>query len=132
MKKRVKKRYLALVEGIVKDDEGTIEAPLGRFAELKYWSIKADGKHSETRYWVRERFADATLLELEPVTGRTNQLRIHCELIGHPIVGDTARGGREFRRLCLHAWRLDFPHPISHEKSRFESRLEFRRFDLQL
>lgn len=115
MKKRVEKRYLALVDGIVERDAGTVEAPIGRFADLKMWSVKEDGKHSESRFWVRERYADTTLIELEPVTGRTNQLRIHCELIGHPIVGDTQRGGREFQRMCLHAYKLAFPHPITRE-----------------
>lgn len=75
MKKRVEKRYLALVEGVLEKDEGTIDAPIGRYDELKYWSVKSDGKHSTSRYWVRERRADTTLIELEPVTGRTNQLR---------------------------------------------------------
>ena len=121
MKKRVEKRYLALVEGIVSEDAGTIEAPIGRFAELKQWNVKANGKHSESRFWVRERYADTTLIELEPVTGRTNQLRIHCELIGHPIVGDTRRGGREFERLCLNAYKLAFPHPTSNEPMSFET-----------
>lgn len=120
MKKRVEKRYLALVEGVVERDEGTIEAPIGRYDELKHWSVKADGKHSESRFWVRERHADTTLIDLEPVTGRTNQLRIHCELIGHPIVGDVKRGGREFERLCLHAYRLSFPHPETNETMRVE------------
>jgi len=121
MKKRVEKRYVALVEGVVKPDEGTIEAPIGRHADLKHWSVKQDGKHSETRFWVRERRDDTTLVELEPVTGRTNQLRIHCELIGHSIVGDTKRGGREFERMCLHAHRLSFPHPLSCERIQFQS-----------
>ena len=120
MKKRVQKLYLALVEGIVADDSGTIEAPIGRFADLKLWGVHVDGKHSESRFKVRERFSDATLLELEPVTGRTNQLRIHCQLIGHPIVGDIQRGGREFRRLCLHAFKLSFPHPATREIMVFE------------
>jgi 23S rRNA pseudouridine1911/1915/1917 synthase len=120
MKKRVEKRYLALVAGIVSDDEGSIEAPIGRFAELKMWSVKDDGKHSESRFWVRERFADTTLLELEPVTGRTNQLRIHCELIGHPIVGDIQRGGRAHERLCLHAYKVAFPHPNDGEMMSFQ------------
>jgi 23S rRNA pseudouridine1911/1915/1917 synthase len=111
MKKRVEKRYLALVEGIFEKDEGTIEAPIGRYAEIKHWGVKDDGKHSVTRFSVLERRSDTTLLELEPVTGRTNQLRIHCESIGHPILGDIKRGGREFARLCLHAWKLKFPHP---------------------
>lgn len=123
MKKRVEKRYLALVDGIVERDEGTIDAPIGRYAELKYWSVKEDGKHSESQFWVRERYADTTLLELEPVTGRTNQLRIHCELIGHPIVGDVLRKGRAFERLCLHAHKIGFPHPTTNEKVVFESEM---------
>ncbi len=120
MKKRVEKRYLALVDGIVEREAGTIEAPIGRFAELKQWSVKEDGKHSESRFWVRERHANTTLIELEPVTGRTNQLRIHCELIGHPIVGDIQRNGRDFSRLCLHAYRLAFRHPVTREDLVFE------------
>ncbi|HEV7700342.1 MAG TPA: RluA family pseudouridine synthase [Pyrinomonadaceae bacterium] len=125
MKKRVEKRYLALVEGIVSDDEGVIDAPIGRFAELKHWSVKEDGKHSRSHFWVRDRRADTTLLELEPVTGRTNQLRIHCELIGHPIVGDVKRGGRNVPRLYLHAVKLAFPHPTTNRNMRFESEPKF-------
>ena len=121
MKKRVEKRYLALVDGIVEQDEGTINGPIGRDADLKMWMIKDDGKHAASRFWVRERHADTTLLELEPVTGRTNQLRIHCELLGHPIVGDTQRGGREHERLCLHAFKLAFPHPASNSKLSLEA-----------
>ncbi len=125
MRKRVEKRYFALVEGRVDTEEGTIEAPIGRYAELKHWSVKEDGKYSETRFRVRQRHPNTTLLELEPVTGRTNQLRIHCETIGHPIVGDTKRGGREYERLCLHAFRLAFPHPASGESLSFESPVDF-------
>ncbi|MFN0141021.1 MAG: RluA family pseudouridine synthase [Pyrinomonadaceae bacterium] len=121
MRKRVEKRYLALVDGVVSDNEGTIDAPIGRYDELKHWSVKSDGKHSTSRFWVRERHADTTLIELEPVTGRTNQLRIHCELIGHPVLGDTKRGGREFVRLCLHAYKLAFPHPSTNETLSFET-----------
>lgn len=111
MKKRVAKRYLALVEGIVEENQGDIIAPIGRYDELKHWSVKADGKFSESRFWVIERRADTTLIEMEPITGRTNQLRIHCEAMGHPIVGDVKRGGRKCGRLCLHARSLEFPHP---------------------
>ena len=116
----VEKKYLALVEGIVEKDAGEIIAPIGRFEETKHWNIKEDGKFAETRYVVKERFSDTTLLELQPITGRTNQLRIHCEHVGHPIVGDEKRGGREFSRLCLHAYKLSFHHPTSHEKLEFE------------
>jgi 23S rRNA pseudouridine1911/1915/1917 synthase len=119
-RKLIEKKYLALVEGVVKEDSGEISAPIGRFEETKYWNIKADGKPAETRFRVVERFADTTLLELQPVTGRTNQLRIHCEYIGHPIVGDERRGGREFKRLCLHAYKLSFRHPTEHRRLDFE------------
>jgi len=119
MKKRVEKRYVALVDGTFRDDEGTIESPIGRFPEKKIWDVKADGKLSVTRYQVIERYADTTLIELEPVTGRTNQLRIHCASIGHPIVGDVQRGGREYGRLCLHSYRLTFRHPTTFETVEF-------------
>ena len=121
MKKRVEKKYLALVDGVVNGDEGIINAPIGRFHELKHWNIKEGGKLSETRFCVRTRFSDRTLLELEPVTGRTNQLRIHCAHIGHPIVGDTVRGGSPFHRLCLHAYRLRFRHPDTNQLVQLQS-----------
>lgn len=116
----VEKRYYALVEGIVKEDAGKIDAPIGRYAEEKYWDVKEDGKNSESRFWVKERSADKTLLELEPVTGRTNQLRIHTAHIEHPIVGDVNYGGREFARLCLQAFKLGFHHPHSNDWVEFE------------
>jgi len=124
-KKQVEKRYLALVEGIVADDEGTIIAPIGRYPDEKLWSVNPDGKPSESRYRVRQRFADVTLLELEAVTGRTNQLRIHCADIGHPIVGDTQRGGRPFSRLCLHSHKIVFRHPTTGVTVRLERSVEF-------
>jgi 23S rRNA pseudouridine1911/1915/1917 synthase len=120
-KKLVEKRYLALVDGIVADDEGTITGAIGRYVEEKRWGLKEDGRESETRFRVLERTGNKTLLELEPVTGRTNQLRIHCETIGHPIVGDIARGGSNFPRLCLHAHKLSFIHPSTRQRVQFES-----------
>lgn len=120
-RKLVEKRYLAMVDGLVVKDQGTIEGNIGRNAEAKIWELKADGKPSETRFVVRERFSDRTLVELEPVTGRTNQLRIHCAAIGHPIVGDWMRNASEFRRLCLHSARLSFRHPSSGEMLSLES-----------
>ena len=119
-RKLVEKKYLALVEGVVKEDSGEIRAPIGRYEETKQWGVKEDGKNAETRYRVIKRYGDTTLLELQPITGRTNQLRIHCEFIGHPIVGDEKRGGRAFKRLCLHAYKLTFTHPINHHPLAFE------------
>ncbi len=121
MSKRVEKRYVALVEGTVEKETGSINEPIGRFEELKHWSVKDGGKESVTRFHVIERFADTTLLELEPVTGRTNQLRIHCEAIGHPIVGDVRRGAQAFSRLCLHAQKLSFPDPANGDRLSFET-----------
>ncbi|HEV7645832.1 MAG TPA: RluA family pseudouridine synthase [Pyrinomonadaceae bacterium] len=122
-RKLIEKRYAAVVGGIVKENEGTIVAPIGRFAEEKLWNIKADGKPAETRFRVVKRSEDSTLLELEPVTGRTNQLRIHCAHIGHPILGDHRYNGREFSRLCLHAQKISFWHPNGNQRLEFEADL---------
>ena len=121
MKKRVGKSYVAKVEGLLRKDTGLIELPIGRYADKKLWDVKQDGKVAVSRYEVIDRFDDSSLVELEPITGRTNQLRIHCASIGHPIVGDVQRGGRVYRRLCLHARRLEFSHPASHTPLEFET-----------
>lgn len=114
-KRQIRKRYTALVTGPIDANEGVIDAPIGRFADKKFWGVKEDGKESMSRYRVVERSAQNTLIELEPVTGRTNQLRIHCAFIGHPIIGDVERGGPTFDRLCLHASGIEFRHPKTGE-----------------
>lgn len=124
-RKLVEKRYFALVEGVFEKDEGAINAPIGRYAEERFWNIKEDGKAAETRFWVKEQFADRTLLELEPVTGRTNQLRIHLASIKHPIIGDEKYGGRENSRLCLQAYKLGFWHPNGNRRLEFETEADF-------
>lgn len=123
-RKFVHKRYLALVDGIVAQDVGVIDLAVGRFAERKIWDVKEAGKPAETRYEVAERRSGRTLLKLEPVTGRTNQLRIHCAAIGHPITGDVQRGGSKHKRLCLHAAELGFRHPSTSEDVIFYSEPE--------
>lgn len=102
----VKKKYVAMVDGVVEADSGTISAEIARSVEEKRWAAVEGGKPSETRFRVLSRLAAHTILELEPITGRTNQLRIHCAFIGHPIVGDLERHGSEHFRLCLHAESL--------------------------
>jgi len=124
-KKTVQKRYLALVEGKVLDATGTIDLPIGRYVDQKMWAVKEDGRGSVSRFTLIETFEGYSLLELEPVTGRTNQLRIHCAEIGHPIVGDTSRGGREFPRLCLHAHSVAFRHPSGGTWVEFRSPADF-------
>jgi 23S rRNA pseudouridine1911/1915/1917 synthase len=120
-RKLVEKRYLAIVHGVVDADDGVISGEIGRDAELKFWALKAGGKASESRFKVLKRNAATTELELEPVTGRTNQLRIHCASIGHPIVGDKERGGGTADRLFLHAARISFHHPATGEKLELSS-----------
>ncbi|HEX8176545.1 MAG TPA: RluA family pseudouridine synthase [Pyrinomonadaceae bacterium] len=120
----VEKRYIALVHGRIDEDELTIEAPIGRDASTHpKWNVSADGKPSETKLRVVERRASATLVELEPVTGRTNQLRIHCAHIGHAIMGDDWYARDSVQRLCLHAALLGFHHPRGGDWLEFSSPL---------
>jgi 23S rRNA pseudouridine1911/1915/1917 synthase len=139
----IEKRYLALAHKRMSRDEGEIIAPIGRDDERRpRWWVTENGKTAVTRFNVRERFDQATLVELEPVTGRTNQLRIHCAYSGHPILGDElyfdcgledmkidAKLGIQNQepanpqRLCLHACRLAFHHPVSGEWMEFTSPL---------
>jgi 23S rRNA pseudouridine1911/1915/1917 synthase len=135
--RRVKKTYLALVMGAVAAEVGRIEAPIGRDARHRTkMAVVADGRASTTGYRVRERFAGWTLLELDLVTGRTHQIRVHLEAIGHPIAGDTVYGTGTSRkgprvtgddvplgRLFLHAWRLQLTSPTSGELIRAEAPL---------
>lgn len=119
MRKLVEKRYLAIVVGSPEQDRGEIEAPIGRDAEAKFWKVMPEGKPALSRFCVLERSNGHSLVELEPVTGRTNQLRIHCQHLGHPILGDHQRGGGARERLYLHAHRIAFPHPRTGGKLAF-------------
>ena len=119
----VEKRYVAVVGGLLQEDELTIDAPIGRDEEARpRWRVLESGKQAETRLHVAERSARRTLVELEPLTGRTNQLRIHCAHVGHPIVGDVLYAGEQHVRLCLHAARLAFRHPATNEWVEFVSK----------
>jgi 23S rRNA pseudouridine1911/1915/1917 synthase len=121
--RRVKKTYLALVQGAVQATAGRIEAPVGRDpANRMRMAVVSGGRPSVTGYRVRERFAGWTLLEVDLVTGRTHQIRVHLAALHHPVAGDavygtgTARRGPEgLGRLFLHAWRLAFVTPASGE-----------------
>ncbi len=113
--RRVKKTYLALVQGSVSAAVGRIEAPIGRDPRQRTrMAVVNDGRPSTTGYRVRERFTGWTLLELDLITGRTHQIRVHLDAIGHPIAGDPVYGNGTSRRgpdgldrLFLHAWRLE-------------------------
>jgi 23S rRNA pseudouridine1911/1915/1917 synthase len=135
--RRVKKTYLALVLGDVAAEVGRIEAPIGRDPKHRTkMGVVPDGRASTTGYRVRERFAGWTLLELDLVTGRTHQIRVHLEAIGHPVAGDpvygtgTSRKGprpageaEPLERLFLHAWRLQLTSPTSGALIRAEAPL---------
>jgi 23S rRNA pseudouridine1911/1915/1917 synthase len=129
--RRVKKTYLALVAGVVAAAAGRIEAPIGRDpARRTRMAVTPGGRESTTGYRVRERFAGWTLLELDLVTGRTHQIRVHLEAIGHPVAGDPMYGSGSSRRgpdglgrLFLHAWRLELTSPSTGRLIRAEAPL---------
>ena len=111
----VHKTYIAVVEGVPDPREGMIEAPLGRHPKnRKKQAVVAGGREAISKYRVKEVLpANRALLEVEPVTGRTHQIRVHLAAIGHPIVGDTLYGRRSnvVGRQFLHAARLGFNMP---------------------
>ncbi|MBV8856694.1 MAG: RluA family pseudouridine synthase [Acidobacteria bacterium] len=118
----VEKRYVAVVGGLLEEDELTVGAPIGRVEGARPpWRVLESGKPAETRLRVVERGARRTLVELEPLTGRTNQLRIHCAHLGHAVAGDVLYSGEPHARLCLHAARLAFRHPATNEWVEFAS-----------
>ena len=114
-KHRVRKKYLALVEGLVEFDEGMVDVSLGRhpkFHDKKVAAFDDEAKKAKTFYRVLKRFKTATLVALFPKTGRTHQLRVHMAYLGHPILGDEKYGKKSsFQRLALHAQGLGFFHP---------------------
>jgi 23S rRNA pseudouridine1911/1915/1917 synthase len=129
--RRVKKTYLALVAGAVPAENGRIEAPIGR--DPRHYSrmaVVGSGRASTTGYHVRERLPGWTLLEVDLLTGRTHQIRVHLASIGHQIAGDrmyatgAAKAGPEgLERLFLHSWRVEFASPSSEKVIRAEAPL---------
>lgn len=131
----IKRKYLAIVSGRLEFDENVIELPIGRHPEKR--EIMAIGfgentKYAKTFYRTLKRFKNASLLELEPYTGRTHQLRVHLAFIGHPILGDSKYGKhtQPFSRLALHASTLGFIHPKTGKLVEFASGMpdEFKEF----
>ena len=129
--RRVRKTYLALAGGVVDAQLGRIEKPIGRDPRNRMrMTVTGEGKPAVTGYRVRERFARWTLLEVDLVTGRTHQIRLHLASIGHPVAGDTVYAGGTVRRgpdglerLFLHAWKLEFLSPGSGRLVRCEAPL---------
>jgi 23S rRNA pseudouridine1911/1915/1917 synthase len=124
----IKRVYNALVEGVVKQDEGTVDAPLARHPidRIKIAVVK-DGRRAVTHYKVISTFKGSTLVECRLETGRTHQIRVHMAHIGHPLVGDPVYGYKKQRfnlaGQMLHARILGFIHPTKDEYMEFESEL---------
>jgi 23S rRNA pseudouridine1911/1915/1917 synthase len=127
-RRQVAKTYLALVEGQMQPREGVVEAPVGRDKrQRKKMAVVRSGREARTLYRAIEYFADHTLLEVRPHTGRTHQVRVHLAWLGYPIVGDAVYGRHRQRLLrsrhFLHAARIRFSHPATSEEVEFEAKL---------
>ena len=129
--RKIKRFYLALVDGVVEVDSGTIDAPIGRsLLERKKMAVtERRARKAKTTFKVKQRFRQYTLLEVKLETGRTHQIRVHMRYINHPVVGDFTYGYKKrekslgLNRQFLHAYRLEFIHPTNGEKMFFEDKL---------
>ena len=125
----ISRKYVALVEGIVEEDEGTIRSSLEENSQFHVYSTAepGGGKMAVTRFKVLKRNKSTTLVEFELDTGRKNQIRVHASDMGHPIVGDRKYGGHTSRlhRLALHARTLRFAHPVTRRDMHFETPVPF-------
>ncbi|HCH02216.1 MAG TPA: 23S rRNA pseudouridine(955/2504/2580) synthase RluC [Vibrio sp.] len=122
--KTVQKYYFALVMGEWKSSCKVVKAPLLKNEVNSIVRVNPNGKPSETRYKILEKFNQATLVQASPITGRTHQIRVHCQYVGHPIAWDDRYGDRRFdaytgqvglNRLFLHAANIKFTHPATEE-----------------
>ena len=119
-KHEVEKTYIALVKGIVKENQATINMPIGRSTkDRKKMAVTKNGKQAITHFKVLKRYSKYTLLEIKIETGRTHQIRVHMAEIGYPVVGDAvySNGKNEFgiEGQMLHAYKLEFMHPITNK-----------------
>lgn len=124
----VKKTYLALVRGVIKEKEATINMPIARSTkDRKKMAVSKDGKNAITHFKVLKRYEGYTFLEITIETGRTHQIRVHLSEIGYPIVGDIiySNGKNPFGVVgqMLHATKLSFKHPITNEELNLEAPL---------
>ena len=125
----VKKTYIALVRGIINENEATIDMPISRSKnDRKKMAVNRDGKNAITHFKVLGRYKNKyTLLKVNIETGRTHQIRVHLSHIGHPVIGDDvySNGKNEWgiSGQCLHAWKIEFKHPITKKKMELEAKI---------
>lgn len=122
----IKKTYIALVRGVVKENNATINMPIGRSKkDRKKMDVDKKGKEAITHFKVLKRYKDCTLLEINIETGRTHQIRVHLSHIGYPIIGDevysNGKNKWNIEGQCLHAKSLDFKHPITGKNMHIEA-----------
>lgn len=119
--------YIALCDGVIKDDEFTVDKPLGRsFKDRKKIAVRGDGKKAVTHFKVLNRFKGYTLIECRLETGRTHQIRVHLKSVNHPVTGDSVYGGSNkfsLKGQLLHACRLELNNPENGERMVFTSEL---------
>ena len=120
----ITKTYVALVDGTLLGS-GQIDKPLTHNNDNGKTELDTNGKQALSIYKVLANYQNTTLVELQPITGRTHQLRAHLCSIGHPIVGDALYGGSKHSRMCLHMHKLEFVHPHTGENLCFTSPIEF-------
>ena len=125
---KVKKTYIALVRGVIPENEATINMPIGRSEkDRKKMAVTKNGKNAITHFKVLKRYNKYTLLQVNIETGRTHQIRVHLSQIGYSIIGDEvySNGKNEWniKGQCLHAKSLEFVHPITQEKMYFEAKM---------
>jgi 23S rRNA pseudouridine1911/1915/1917 synthase len=125
-KKKTKREYIALVDGVIKNKRGKINAPIGRAKNNRLkMDVTASGKTAVTHFEVLETFEKNTLIKCVLETGRTHQIRVHMAYINHPVVGDFIYGSAKVNEYgqYLHAKTLGFTHPVTRQYMQFDSEL---------